>query len=109
MSTHLDPEEGEYISHLGWALYLKEPDEEVVRREALEQIARGVKLSPKRALPYVYLGRIFKAIDDAEHARKMFRKATKVDPDCHPALQELRLLEMREQKSKGLLGRLRRK
>jgi tetratricopeptide (TPR) repeat protein len=109
MSTHLDPEEGEYVSHLGWALYLKQPDEDLVRREALEQIARGVKLSPKRALPYVYLGRIFKATDDAEHARKMFQKATKVDPDCHPALQELRLLEMRDQKSKGLLGRLRKK
>jgi CheY-like chemotaxis protein/tetratricopeptide (TPR) repeat protein len=107
MSAHLDPEEGEYVSHLGWALYLKQPDDDLVRREALEQIARGIKLSPRRALPYVYLGRIFKAIDDPEHARKMFRKATKVDPDCHPALQELRLLEMRDQKHKGVLGRLR--
>jgi CheY-like chemotaxis protein/tetratricopeptide (TPR) repeat protein len=110
MAAHLDPEEGEYLSHLGWALYLSNPSDTLIRREALEHIAKGIKLSPDRELSYLYLGRIFKATDDARMARKMFTRALKIQPDCHPALQELRLLEIRAEKSKkgkGVLHRLR--
>jgi hypothetical protein len=39
----------------------------------------------------------------------MFQKALQLDADCHPALQELRLLNLRKKKGKGLIGRLRRK
>jgi tetratricopeptide (TPR) repeat protein len=110
MAAHLDPEEGEYLSHLGWALYLSNPSDTLIRREALEHIAKGIKLSPDRELSYLYLGRIFKATDEARMARKMFVRALKIRPDCHPALQELRLLEIRAEKSKkgkGVLHRLR--
>jgi stalled ribosome alternative rescue factor ArfA len=40
----------------------------------------------------------------------MFARALKIRPDCHPALQELRLLELRAEKAKkgkGVLDRLR--
>lgn len=110
MAAHLDPEEGEYLSHLGWALYLSNPSDALIRREALEHIAKGIKLSPDRELSYLYLGRIFKATDEARMARKMFTRALKIRPDCHPALQEMRLLEIRAEKSKkgkGVLHRLR--
>lgn len=110
MAAHLDPEEGEYLSHLGWTLYLSNPGDTLIRREALEHIAKGIKLSPDRELSYLYLGRIFKATDEAKMARKMFTRALKIQPDCHPALQELRLLEIRAEKSKkgkGVLHRLR--
>ena len=107
MAAHLDPDEGEYLAHLGWALYLTNPKDEMVRREANEHLARGIKRTRDRPLPYVYLGRMFNAVDAHNRARKMFQKALQLDPDCHPALQELRLLNMRKQKSKGLLGRLR--
>ena len=110
MAAHLDPEEGEYLSHLGWALYLSNPTETLLRREALEHIAKGIKLSPDRELSYLYLGRIFKATDELGMARKMFARALKIRPDCHPALQELRLLGLRAEKAKkgkGVLDRLR--
>ena len=58
---------------------------------------------------FVYLGRMFQAADAQNRARRMFQKALQLDPDCHPALQELRLLNMRKQKGKGPLGWLRRK
>ena len=61
MAAHLDPEEGDYVAHLGYALYLSNPKSETVRREALEHIARGVKRSPERATPLVFLGRVFRA------------------------------------------------
>jgi CheY-like chemotaxis protein/tetratricopeptide (TPR) repeat protein len=107
MSAHLDPTEGEYVAHLGYTLYLLKPNDETVRKEALEDIARGIKLSPDRELAYVYLGRIFKVKGDLENAEKMFRRALKIRPHCREAAQELRLIEMREQQKKtGFLGRL---
>jgi hypothetical protein len=54
----------------------------------------------------VFLGRIFKAKGDVEMAAKVFRRALKIRPDCHPARQELRLLELRDTKKTSLLGRL---
>ena len=106
MSAHLDPKEGEYTSHLGYSLYLSNPREPIVVREALEHIAKGIKLSPNRETSYVYLGRIFRANDAPDRARKMFERAVRIKPDCHAALQELRILSLREQKSRGLLQRL---
>lgn len=108
MASHLDPKEGTYVAHLGWALYLSKPDDKLVRKEALEQIATGIKLSPHLEMPYVFLGRVFKATGEADTAEKMFRRALKIKPTCREALQEMRLINLRDQK-KGLLGRLRKK
>jgi DNA-binding response OmpR family regulator/tetratricopeptide (TPR) repeat protein len=106
MSTHLDPSQGEYVAHLGYTLYLSKPDDETVRKEALEDIARGIKLSPESEMSYVYLGRIFKVMGDMEHAEKMFSRALKIRPHCREAVQEMRLIRMRQEKKKGgLLGR----
>jgi len=104
MASHLDPEQGEYVSHLGYALYLSNPNDEVVQGEAMEHVACGIKRSPKHELSYVYLGRILKAKGDTEVAKKIFLKALRIKPDFHPAVRELRLLEMRERK--GVLSRL---
>ncbi len=106
MAAHLDPDEGEYLSHLGYAMYLSDPQQELVQREAMEHIANGIKRSPDRQLSYVFLGRLLRGKGDAETARKVLRKALRINPDCHPAHQELRLLDLREQKGKGLLGRI---
>lgn len=109
MAVHYDPEQGEYLSHLGYALYLSNPRNDLVRREAMEHMAKGIKLSPEQPLSYVYLGRALKAGDDLRNAKRMFRRALKIDSDFHPALQELRLLDTRRDKDKksGMLGRLR--
>jgi CheY-like chemotaxis protein/Flp pilus assembly protein TadD len=107
MSAHLDPTEGEYVAHLGYALYLSNPTEELVRKEALEDIARGIKLSPDREMSYVYLGRIFKVMGDLDVARKMFSRALAIRPHCREAEQELRLMEMRAEKTSGFLQRFR--
>lgn len=107
MAAHLDPDEGEYLAHLGWALYLTNPKDEMMLREANEHLAQGIKRTPDRPLPYVYLGRMFNAVGAENRALKMFQKALQLDADCHPALQELRLLNIRKKKGKGLLGRLR--
>lgn len=106
MAAHLDPEQGEYASHLGYALFLSNPKDDVVQREAMEHLAAGIKRSPKHELSYLYLGRILKAKGDVEVAKKIFKKALRIKPDFHPAVQELRVLEMRERSGKGMLSRL---
>ncbi len=106
MASHFDPDEGDYLSHLGWALYLANPGDEVVQREAMEHIARGIKRSPSRERSYVYLGRIVQAKGDLKTARKIFKRALTMNPDCGAASQALRLLELQEEQNKGLLSRL---
>lgn len=106
MAAHLDPKEGEYAAHLGYALHLAQPHDELVMREALEHIARGIKQTPDRWKPLVYLGRVFVAAGERENARKVLRRALKVQPDCHAALLELRLLDQRTEGRVGLLVRV---
>ena len=62
--------------------------------------------TPDREKPYLFLGRLHKAVGRADDAEKMFVRAVQIDPQCLEALRELRLIQMRREKSKGLIGRL---
>ncbi|MCH7643699.1 MAG: response regulator [Myxococcales bacterium] len=106
MAAHLDPKEGEYVARLGYAQSLHQPKDAVVLREALENLAKGIKLSPNREKPYIYLGRVFRDNGAVNRARKMFENAVRIKPDCHEALQELRLLNLRQAKGGKLIDRL---
>jgi len=106
MAAHLDPKEGEYLARFGYAQFLHRPKDAVVVREALENIAKGIKLSPNREKPYVYLGKIFRENGASDRARKMFKNALRIKPDCHEALQELHQLDLAQAKGGNLLGRL---
>lgn len=92
MASHLDPGQGDYAAHLGYSLYLSNPNQTVVRREAMEHIAKGIKLSPDREMPYVYLARVFRETGDAESARKVLRRAAKMHPESLEVQRERRLL-----------------
>ena len=100
------PEEGEYHALYGWCLYLCHPDNTVMVQEAIEHVRRGVQLAQDREKPYLFLGRLFKVIGHTEAAEKMFVRAARVQPECHEAMRELRLINMRRQKTRGLIGRL---
>ena len=100
------PEEGEYHAYYGWALYLEDPDAPGRLKEALERVLQGRKLAPGREKPYLFLGRLYKAADRGKIAEKMFTRAVQLDPDCVEALRELRLLNMRRERSRGLVRRI---
>ena len=74
--------------------------------EALEHVRRGLKLASHREKPYLFMGRLYKAIGRADVAEKMFTRAVHIQPECVEALRELRLINMRREKSKGLVRRL---
>jgi curved DNA-binding protein CbpA/CheY-like chemotaxis protein len=105
-AVNLYPEEGEYHAYRGWAHYLEDPDAPGRIKEALEHILRGRKLAPAREKPYLFLGRLYKAADRVKIAEKMFTRAVQLNPDCVDALRELRLLNMRREKSRGLVRRI---
>ena len=106
MAAHLDPNEGEYVARLGYAQFLNKSKDAVVLQEALENLAKGIKLAPSREKPYVYLGKIFLANGAVDRARKMFKNALWIKPDCHAALQELRLPDQPQAKRDKLRDRL---
>jgi CheY-like chemotaxis protein/tetratricopeptide (TPR) repeat protein len=105
-ALQLYPHEGDHHAHYGWALYLAHPGDPGMVGEALEHVKRGLKLASHREKPYLFLGRLYKATGRVEMAEKMFTRAVNAQPDCVEALRELRLINMRREKSKGLIGRL---
>ena len=105
-AVELYPDEGDYSAHYGWALYLCHPDEPSMVGEALDHVKRGLKLASHREKPYLFLGRLFKVQGRLGAAQKMFTRAVQIRPECVEALRELRLMNMRRDKSKGILKRL---
>jgi CheY-like chemotaxis protein/tetratricopeptide (TPR) repeat protein len=100
------PSEGEYRSQYGWCLYLCHPDNEVMLSEALEHCREGVKLAKDREKPYLLLGRLYKATGKVVAAKKMFMRAVEIRPQCVEAMRELRIMNMRRDKDKGVLKRM---
>jgi tetratricopeptide (TPR) repeat protein len=105
-ALELNPDEGEYVAHYGWALHLCHPDDAQIAEEAIEHVRRGIKLAADREKPYLLMGRLCKATGRTQAAEKMFTRAVQLQPDCVEALRELRLINMRREKKKGFIGRL---
>ncbi len=105
-ALELYPDEGDHHAHYGWALYLCHPGEPQIVSEALEHVKRGVKLASHRERPFLFMGRLYKAIGRADVAERMFTRAIQIQPECIEALRELRLINMRRERSKGFIGRL---
>ena len=74
--------------------------------EAIEHIRRGLKLAPNREKSYLFMGRLCMATDRTHAAEKMFTRAAQIQPKCIEALRELRLIDLRRNQSKGLIGRI---
>jgi CheY-like chemotaxis protein len=105
-ALELYPEDGEYHAHYGWTLHMLHPDSLQIAEEAIEHVKRGIKLARDREKPYLFMGRLCKATGRPEAAEKMFGRAVRIQPECVDALRELRLIEMRRRKDKGLISRL---
>jgi tetratricopeptide (TPR) repeat protein len=100
------PAEGEYHAALGYALHLTAPSNPLTLKKAYAHIQKGRKLAPDRVKPYLYLGRLSLAEGRAELAGKLFARAVQLDPDCIDALRELRLINLRREKSKTIVQRI---
>jgi CheY-like chemotaxis protein len=99
-------DEGVYHAYYGWCLHLCHSDNEVMLHEAIEHVQNGMKLSRDHEIPYLFLGRLYKVVGKPAAAEKMFTRAVQIKSDCVEALRELRLLNMRRDKQRGLIGRI---
>ena len=52
------------------------------------------------------LGRLYKAMGQPGAAKKMFSRAVEIRPQCVEAMRELRIMNMRRDKDKGVLKRI---
>ncbi|MFP8878520.1 MAG: response regulator [Myxococcota bacterium] len=105
-ALELYPGEGDYHAHYGWTLHLCHPGDPAMVQEAMEHVLRGIKLAGHREKSYLFMGRLYKAIGRPGTAEKMFARAVQIQPQSVEALRELRLINMRRGKNKGLIGRL---
>jgi len=105
-ALELYPNEGDHHAYYGYALHLCHPGDATMAAEAMEHIKRGIKIASHREKPYLFLGRLNKAVGRADQAEKMFVRAAHIEPNCIEAISELRLIQMRREKSKGLIGKL---
>jgi len=76
-AVELWPDESDYCSALGWALYRKLPSEPVLAREQLE---RAVELSPKNATAIHRLSIAVRSMGENEEADSLLGRARSIDP-----------------------------
>ncbi|MCP4904608.1 MAG: response regulator [bacterium] len=94
--------EGEYRSYYGWCLHLCYPDNDLMLGEAVEHCREGVKLAKGREKPYLLLGRLYKVMGKMGAAKNMFSRAVEIRPQSVEAMRELRIMNMRRNKSQGI-------
>ena len=76
-AVELWPDESDYCSALGWALYRKLPSEPVLAREQLE---RAVELSPQNATAIHRLSITVRSMGEGEKADSLLGRARSIDP-----------------------------
>jgi tetratricopeptide (TPR) repeat protein len=105
-ALQLYPDEGDHHAYYGWGLHLCHPGDPSMLGEALEHVKRGLKLASHRETVYLFLGRLYKVMGRIDVAERSFTRAVQIQPECVEALRELRLINMRREKSKSLIGRI---
>ena len=102
-----NPAEGEHLAYLVWA---KVCAQLLTHADAKPKLLEAIKLSPRCARAYFYLGMIYKEEKDVDRALGTFKKAVELDERLVEAEREIRVLNMRRDKVKsGIFDRFRKK
>jgi len=104
-AVHANPTEGEHLAYLIWArLCLGQ----ISHSDARPRFQEAVKLTPKCARGFYFLGLCYKHDNDMDKAYNAFRKASELDPRLLDAEREMRLINMRKEKGSksGLFSKL---
>jgi len=108
-AVQLDPQNGEHLAYLTWGRVCANQTSYADAKGLLNQ---AVKLSPKCAQAYYYLGICLKEEKDVDRAYGMFKKAHELNSRLLDAEREMRLINMRKEKEKssgGFFDRFRKK
>jgi len=109
-AVQMSPKEPEYLTQYAWAVYKAEPNRPAAQEKALELLVASRELNPRLEETYLFLGYVYRALNKARRSEKSFEFAVQVNPHCTEALRELRLINLRKEKSergffRKLLGR----
>jgi tetratricopeptide (TPR) repeat protein len=113
-AANFDPEEGLIAVGLAWCIFLNS-DQPVEKRrdDARKRLEDAVKKFKSGDAAYK-LGRVLRELGDEAGAQKRFEEALRLTPSHVDAQREVRIVEMRKQKTdpekadekKGFLGKL---
>ncbi len=101
-AVKLNADEPEYRMTLGWAIYRKystPPADDNKIKEAARLIKQATERNPRLDKGFYYLGTISKLSGKEEEARQYFTRALEINPQALEAQRELRVFEMRKQKT----------
>jgi len=79
-AVELWPDESDYCSALGWALYRKLPSEPLLARKHLE---RAVEISPESSSAIHRLSIVMRSLGENEKAASLLERARALDPTIH--------------------------
>lgn len=100
-AIHLKPDDVEFKIHKVYFEFLtKKRDRELAAENAARDIRGLLKDDEKIASGYLFLGRLYKVVDDVDKAIRNFKKVLEYDPKNTEATSELRLANMRKSKKK---------
>jgi len=93
-ASKLAPDEPDYYSYLGWAIFQMARDSKTAAdiKKAKQNLNKAIAMNPDNDKPYLIMGRIFAGEGNLSMARQHFEKALQVNPDCAPAGKALELL-----------------
>jgi curved DNA-binding protein CbpA len=93
-----NPAEGEHLAWLAWA---RISAGQLSFADAKARFQEATKLSPRCARAYYFLGLCCKEEKDLDRAMSAFKKAAELDERLIEAEREIRLINMRKEKSGG--------
>ncbi|HEX6838775.1 MAG TPA: DUF4388 domain-containing protein [Polyangia bacterium] len=100
-AVNLDPQNGEHLAYLTWARVCAN---QTTYADAKGLLNQAVKLSPRCAQAYYYLGICLKEEKDVDRAYGMFKKAHELNARLIDAEREMRVINMRKEKEKSSGG-----
>lgn len=89
-AVQLCPEEAELHALLGWSLFMTQPADPEVTRQAEAHLEKALSMNPDEDRAHVLMGRLYKSTGRTDLAEREFEKAVRCNPDCAEARQELR-------------------
>ena len=97
-----NPSEPQYRAYLAWARF-DDPraPKEVLVRETLKTLEEVLRERPKFTRGFYWVGFLWKFLNEPGKAEQAFRDAVALDASFIEASRELRLIEMRKNKSAG--------
>ena len=100
----LNPDDPLYSATLGWVLFNQHKRSPDRVKEAIDVIKSAIKRQEAMPAAYQYLGQIYFAQDNANEAKRWWKKCLEWEPKNIDAARGIRLVNSRSQKKSSGLG-----